>query len=132
MRVASQFERWKQIALPPWLRRALSTLTRKRASADRARRPIEPPTRRPAQNLPVLRGGRARRSLKTTVPTPLAPARAQHADQEARQRGSRPPPDRAAHTPPSAEPPGATGWPRKAIAENHCPYPLGSGARSAR
>src|SRR5713101_6422793 len=93
------------------------------SSADRARRPIEPPTRRPAQNLPVLRGGRAMRALKTIGFTPLAPARAQHADQEARQRGSRPPPDRAAHTPPSAEPPGATGWPRNASVENNWLYP---------
>src|SRR5712691_3664725 len=118
--------------LPPWLLRALSTLTRKRASADRARRPIEPPTRRPAQNLPELRGGRAIRELKTIAFTPLAPARAPHADPEARQRASRPPPDRAAHTPPSAEPPGATRWPRNTRVENNCLYPLGSGARPPR
>ncbi len=57
--------------------------------------------------------------------TPLAPARAQHADQEARQRGSRPPPDRAAHTPPSAEPPArrATGSPRNSSVGNKSLYP---------
>src|SRR5216683_138674 len=136
MRVASQFERWKQIALPPWLLRSLSTLTRKRASADRARRPIEPPTRRPAQNLPpvVLRGRLAIRAVETNRFAPLPPALAQHADQEARQRGSRPPPDRAAHTPPSAEPPArrATGPPRDSSGGNKSLCPLASCARSAR
>src|SRR5713226_7798937 len=70
--------------LPPWLLRALSTLTRKRASADRARRPIEPPTRRPAQNLPpvVLRGRLAIRALETNHFTTSSPALAQHTDQE--------------------------------------------------
>src|SRR5712691_576278 len=107
--------------LPPWLLRALSTLTRKRASADRARRPAEPRTGRAAQNLPpvVLRGPLPIRAVETKRFTPLAPARAQHADQEARQRGSRPPPDRAAHTPPSAEPPGPRGWPRNASVGNN-------------